>query len=67
MHNLPTKRNSGIDNIDNKLLKELKEFIAPTLTAIFNNSIENDVFPSQMKTAKVVSLFKTKERDETTN
>ena len=64
---LPPKKSSGLDNIDNTILKELKNFLIEPLTTLFNESITSGQFPSAMKTAKVVPLFKSKRRDETTN
>ena len=65
--NLPPKKSSGLDNIDNTILKELKEYLIEPLTLLFNESILCGVFPSAMKTAKVVPLFKSKSREESTN
>ena len=65
--NLPPKKSSGIDNIDNTILKELKQYLVGPLTTLFNDSIEYGVFPSAMKTVKVIPLFKNKAKEETTN
>ena len=64
---LPPKKSSGLDNIDNTILKELKYYLIEPLTIIINESIMSGQFPSAMKTAKVVPLFKNKSREETTN
>ena len=64
---LKPKLSSGLDEINNKIIKELKEFIVPPLTVIFNNSLREGIFPKRMKEAKVVPLFKSKERDLATN
>ena len=58
---LPTKRSSGHDNISNILLKEIIENIAHVLCVIFNKSLEQGEFPSTMKLAEVVPLYKGKE------
>ena len=58
---------SGLDDVNNKIIKELSEFIAPPLTIIFNNSLAEGTFPEKMKAAKVVPLYKSKDRDLTTN
>ena len=58
---LLNKRSSGYDDISNYLLKQLKNYICIPLTLIFNLSIEHGVFPSKMKLADVVPLFKSKE------
>ena len=67
INDLHPKRSSGLDNINNILLKELRDIIAKPLSMIFNNSISEGVFPSKMKTAKVIPLYKSKNRYETTN
>ena len=64
---LKPKLSSGLDDINNKIIKELNEFIVPPLAVIFNNSLIEGIFPKRMKEAKVVPLFKSKERDLATN
>ena len=58
---LPNKTSYGHDGISNTLLKMLKDSIAFPLTYIFNQSIKEGVFQSQMKMAKVIPLYKGKE------
>ena len=64
---LHPKLSSGLDDVNNKIIKELKEHIVIPLTIIFNNSITEGIFPQKMKTAKIVPLYKSKERNLTTN
>ena len=64
---LKPKLSSGIDDINNKLLKEISEYIVVPLSQIINNSLTNGIFPLKMKTAKVVPLYKSKDKDLTTN
>ena len=64
---LKPKLSSGLDEINNKIIKELKDFIVPPLSVIFNNSLMEGIFPKKMKEAKVVPLFKSKERNLATN
>ena len=64
---LPPKRSSGIDGLDNTILKEIKPYIVGPLCNIFNKSLETGVFPERMKTAKVVPLYKSKSKYLTTN
>ena len=64
---LKPKKSSGIDNIDNIILKELEAYLTRPLMLIFNNSLETGIFPEKMKIAKVVPLHKAKNKDETTN
>ena len=67
INKLEPKKSSGYDNINNVLLKELKEIVSKPLTIIFNNSLVEGIFPDKMKKAKVIPLHKGKSRDETTN
>ena len=59
---LPNKRSSGFDDIDNILLKSIKDVIAEKLSNIFNQSMSEGIFPEQMKLAEVEPLYKLKER-----
>ena len=67
INNLPPKKSSGHDNIDNILLKEIRHEISNTLSNIFNMSISTGTFPTRMKLAEVVPLFKSKDRQLTEN
>ena len=55
---LPGKLSSGYDNINNVLLKHLKDSIVTPLFLIFNLSLSEGIFPDAMKLADVVPLFK---------
>ena len=57
---LPNKKSSGVDNIDNIILKEIKECISTKLVEIFNLSMLEGIFPEKMKLAEVVPLYKSK-------
>ena len=59
---LPNKKSSGFDNIDNIILKEIKDCISPKLSEIFNVSMLEGKFPENMKLAEVVPLYKSKEK-----
>ena len=64
---LPNKTSHGHDGISNKLLKDLSKSIAFLLCLIFNESITEGKFPSQMKMAEVIPLYKGKELDQVIN
>ena len=64
---LPNKTSSGYDNVNNVLLKQLKTELLEPLTIIFNNSLSSGKFAKQMKTAIVVPLYKSKERELVNN
>ena len=58
---LPSKASSGHDNISNILLKEIIDPLAHVLMEVFNKSMAVGEFPSIMKLAEVVPLYKSKE------
>ena len=51
---LPNKKSSGFDNIDNIILKEIKDCISTKLAEIFNLSMLEGIFPEKMKLAEVI-------------
>ena len=55
---LKNSKSSGIDNIDTYIIKLIVEDILPTVTHIVNLSIQQSVFPSQYKVAKIIPLLK---------
>ena len=58
---LPNKKSIGYDNIDNILLKSIKDVVSEKLASLFNLSMSSGVFPEMMKLAEVVPLYKSKE------
>ena len=58
---------SGYDTITNKLLKSLCNQICEPLSLIFNKSLSEGHFPSRMKSADVIPLFKSKSMLQKTN
>ena len=65
--NLKPKKSSGLDKIDNILIKELRALISAPLSIIYSNSLTEGIFPDKMKTSKVIPLHKNKSKDETNN
>ena len=65
--NLPNKRSSGYDGINNVILKEICDQISSPLSHLFNQSLTTGIFPDEMKTADVVPLYKGKSRYEVEN
>ena len=64
---LPNKSSSGCDNVSNTLLKSLKSSISYPLFLIFTQSFNSGVFPTKMKEAEVIPLYKSKEPDHVLN
>ena len=62
INKLPNKKSSGCDNVDNIILKQIKECIAPKLAENFHLSMLEGRFPDKMKLAEVVPLYKSKEK-----
>jgi hypothetical protein len=58
IENLSSKNSSGVDGISSKLLKEIKSSIYKPLTLIINQSFKTGIFPSKLKIAKVIPLYK---------
>ncbi len=51
-------KSAGHDNIGNFILKRVSKEIAKPLTLIFNLSLETGVVPENLKTAKVIPIYK---------
>ena len=58
VNQLKAKKSSGFDGISTFLLKQIIHEIAAPLTHIFNLSLSTGIFPSKMKVAKVIPIFK---------
>ena len=55
---LKNSKSSGIDNIDTYIIKLIIDEILPAVTHIVNLSIQNAIFPTLYKAAKVIPLHK---------
>ena len=64
---LPNKSSSGHDNINNVLLKQIKDSVVNPMTICVNKSLSEGLFPQVMKLADVCPLFKSKDRSEANN
>ena len=64
IQHLPNKTSQRHDGISNVLLKKLCKCISFPLCLIFNESIAEGKFPTQMKMAEVIPLHKGKELDQ---
>ena len=65
--NLPNKTSSGFDNISNIMLKEICPYIDTILADLYNQLMNEGIFPEIMKEAEVVPLYKSKSPLEVTN
>jgi hypothetical protein len=48
----------GVDNISPLLLKQASSIIAQPLTKLINKSMQQSIFPDDLKTAKVCPIHK---------
>ena len=67
IRNLKSKNSTGFDNISNKTIKLLKDELAEPLTILFNKSFQSGIVPDSMKLAKVLPVYKAKEKNLMTN
>jgi hypothetical protein len=51
-------KSTGPDNIPAKLLRDSKDVVAPFLALIFNTSLNNCIFPDDLKTARISPIYK---------
>ena len=64
---MKTKDSKGYDNISNRILKKIYPGILNALEIIFNKSLQEGIFPNNMKLAIVKPLYKSKSKDEIIN
>ena len=60
LQEMAPKKSTGHDNLAPNILKDVMDDIAPALSTAINFSIAAGIFPSELKIAKVVPLFKLK-------
>ena len=58
---------TGFDNISTFFIKPVADIISPILARFFNFSVEKGVFPDVLKTARVVPVFKSGNKDSISN
>ena len=64
---LPSKASHGRDEVSNIMIKALRTSIVFPLCHIFNHSIMEGKFPTRMKLAEVIPLYKGKSMDQMVN
>ena len=62
-----TSKACGPFSIPSKTLKEFDSFFIPPITAIINKSLKEGVFPSKLKLAMVIPIFKKGDKTKCTN
>lgn len=56
--NLPNKKSCGYDGVSVRILKYVSSAIVNPLVLLINKSVESGVFPSLLKLAKIIPIFK---------
>ena len=67
LRSLDVSKATGPDEISARLLKETAEQIAPSLTLLYNKSLETGVFPDEWKLANIVPIHKKDNKDHVEN
>ena len=67
INELKPKHSCGHDGLSSKLVKDLKNEIALPLSIMINTSIENGHVPGTMKLAKVIPIYKSKDKQMLNN
>ncbi len=65
--NLPNKKSSGYDTFNSLFVKKIAMQIADPLSKLINRSFADGVVPDLMKLAKVVPIYKSKDKQLLTN
>lgn len=60
-------KNGGVDKINAKTLKVIRNYIAEPLTHIVNTCIEKAIWPDALKKAEIVPIYKSGEKHNITN
>ncbi len=64
---MKSKNSSGHDNLNSILIKQIKHSISTPLTIIANKSLEHGEIPQNMKIAKIIPIYKAKDRKQLNN
>ena len=67
IHSLNKSNSTGPDGISSKILRLAVNYIADPLSHLINNSFQSGFFPTNLKIAKVVPVFKKGDSDKTDN
>lgn len=67
INNLNSNTSSGIDGINTKSIKAVKNLILHELTHCINFCLENGIFPDSLKIAKVTPIFKSGKKTDPGN
>lgn len=65
--NLKVNKSTGLDKIPAKVLRLSADIIAPSLTYIFNLSLDTGIYVDDWKRARVIPIFKSEDRRKCEN
>lgn len=65
--NLKTNKSTGLDKIPAKILKLSADIISPSLTYLFNLSLETGIYIDDWKRARVIPIYKSDDRRKCEN
>lgn len=58
---------TGLDKISARMIKDAVTVITPSPTKLFNLSIQEKIFPTIWKTARIISIYKSGDKQDPTN
>ncbi len=64
---LKPKKSTGSDNISSWLIHKLNDYISSPLAILVNKSITDGVFPDKLKIAKIIPIYKAKDKKQFSN
>ena len=65
--NLKNKNSSRFDEVSNKILKGITSGISTPLSILINKSLIEGIFPTEMKKADTIPLYKNKDKHDKNN
>ena len=65
--NTPLNKAHGLYSFPNRILRSAKHIISQPLSVLINRSIENGIYPSKLKLAKVIPLYKSNDESDPSN
>jgi hypothetical protein len=65
--NLKVNKSTGLDKIPANVLRLSADIIAPSLTCIFNLSLDTGIYVDDWKRARVIPIYKSEDRRKCEN
>ena len=64
---LKSNKATGLDKISARMIKDAVSVITPSLTKLFNLSIQEKVFPNNWKSARIIPIYKSGDKQNPSN